>query len=139
MRDDLTPEDGAMSVLSPSGLLTLVQRLRDLRKLLRLSQTDVATQLGWHQTELSQLETGERVSPSFEKLVKLGQVYGLSPNDLALIAGFWDGPEPVLDSPYWDLIERTIRDFPPGDQEEVLRQVYHFVRGKLAVQKLKSQ
>jgi transcriptional regulator with XRE-family HTH domain len=42
---------------------------------------------------ISKMERGEVTSPSLKSIVVLGQIYHLSPNDMAEIFGFW---EPVV-------------------------------------------
>jgi transcriptional regulator with XRE-family HTH domain len=101
----------------------LGRRLRDLRQRLRLSQAEVAERIGWHQTNLSQLELGKLHWPQeLGTLVRLGRLYGLSPNDMAEMGGWVSSAQgKLLHNPYWQLLQSLVNNLPEGDQEFLLR------------------
>jgi transcriptional regulator with XRE-family HTH domain len=43
--------------------------------------------------QIGHLENGDRDRPSMRDLVLLGKVYGVTPNELAILFGYWQGPE----------------------------------------------
>jgi transcriptional regulator with XRE-family HTH domain len=65
--------------------------LRGLRRRARLSQEELAFRAALHRTQVSLLETGQRL-PRCETLVKLAGALGATPNDL-LSGIVW---EPVI-------------------------------------------
>jgi transcriptional regulator with XRE-family HTH domain len=63
--------------------------LRLVRESLELKQEEVAAKAGVSQTQVSRLERGTLKKPPMEDLVKIGQVLGLTPNEIATLAGWW--------------------------------------------------
>jgi transcriptional regulator with XRE-family HTH domain len=55
---------------------TLKNRLRAAREDARMRQTDVARAMGWPQSQVSKIETGEFRRPRFEDVVRLARLYG---------------------------------------------------------------
>jgi transcriptional regulator with XRE-family HTH domain len=115
------------------SLSALGTRLRELRRALNLSQAQVAEQIGWHQTEVSALENGRQVSPTMETLVRLGSVYGLSPNELAELAGWWTGPPASPLDFYWSLIAEAATPLPDDRKHALLTRLANLARAERRV------
>lgn len=73
-------------------------------KLLRHSRTQeqIAEMLGMHWQSYRRLETGEVKNPTLEDVVNIGLIYGLTPNQMAALAGIWEVTE---DPPHPDVRE----------------------------------
>jgi transcriptional regulator with XRE-family HTH domain len=111
------------------ALKTLGSSLKDLRKLHHLSQQEVADKLGIAQTELSQLELGKVRNPSLIKLATLGRIYGVTPTDLAVLAGIWERGEQDND-PHWSLLRDVVRSVPLRYREDLLERIYQFAQSQ---------
>jgi transcriptional regulator with XRE-family HTH domain len=128
------------SVKKVMGLEELGPRLRERRKALGLSQRDVAEQVTLHQSEISDIEAGDRVPPRMDKLVELGQFYGLSPNDLAEMAGWWVGTNEPRNNPYWELAGEILSSLPSERQNALLQQFVNMLKTeRLAQRSIKSR
>jgi transcriptional regulator with XRE-family HTH domain len=103
--------------------------LRDKRQALRLSQKEVADQVGWHQTEISALEGGRQVTLDMSKLVKLGRVYGVTPNEISEAAGWFVGPPSSPMDFYWSLIHEAVDGLPPDQYHTIMSQLANIARG----------
>lgn len=58
-----------------------MESIRDLRKAKGLTQKQLAKLIDVTESQVSQIETGKR-NPSFETLLKLGEVFGCSVDDI---------------------------------------------------------
>jgi transcriptional regulator with XRE-family HTH domain len=65
--------------------------LRRQRRLLRLSQAEVATICGLTQRQISRYANNTVAGPDAANILRMGTVYGLSPNQVATLGGWWSG------------------------------------------------
>lgn len=105
----------------------LGRRLRVLREASNLSQVDLSKETGVSQNYISSLEMGKTASPSMEILCILGKRLGMTPNDIALVAGWWTAPrrDGKLPSDVEWSIDR-LQELPKGERamvSGVLRQM----------------
>lgn len=101
-------------------LADLSRALRARRQALGLTQQQLADLIGWHQTEISELERGDHPNLRMDWLVRVGRVLGLSPNELASLAGWWDEP-PREDDPYLELFVEQLKALHEDRRVAVLR------------------
>lgn len=104
------------------SLATLGARLRERRKALGMSQAEVGKAIGWHQVELSELETGKKEHVRADVLARIGALYGIEPNDWAEYAGWWVGHNAPDGDPYWELLGEVLSGLETAHRETVLRQ-----------------
>lgn len=124
--------------MNQAGLVVLGKALRELRKLHHLSQQEVADRLGLQQTEVSQLELGQVKNPSLYRLCAFARLYGVTPTDLAVLAGWWDRREAEED-PHWSLLRDTIRTVPLQYREEVLERLLLYAKTQVYLFEAKEQ
>lgn len=67
--------------------VTFPQRLKDLRKAHKLTQTQLAEELEITQANISRYESGEH-GPDFETLIKLSEIFNVNLEELVFSAGF---------------------------------------------------
>jgi transcriptional regulator with XRE-family HTH domain len=82
--------------LSPEERVNLQQagaKLRKLRDARSLSGDQVGEMTGIGKQQVSNLELGKIGRPSMFHLVALGKLYNKTPNEIARMYGYWDGPE----------------------------------------------
>lgn len=70
--------------------VTFPQRLKDLRKAHKMTQAQLADELGITQANISRYEAGEH-GPDFETLIKLSEVFNVNLEELVFSAGFSKG------------------------------------------------
>jgi transcriptional regulator with XRE-family HTH domain len=88
--------------------------IRDRRKALGWSQTELAERMGWAQTYLSRVERGEVDVPQRATLEKLGGLLGLRLEEFYRAAGMLDGIEVVAGEPPAPPPEERDRAFDPA-------------------------
>lgn len=91
-------------------------KLKNLRKMKKLSQEEVSKVLNLSYSTLSRWENDTRI-PTYEDLFKLGQFYGVSVDYLS---------DPNEESFYWSLVKETV-SFEEGEgptKEDVIHKVY---------------
>lgn len=67
--------------------VTFPQRLKDLRKAHKMTQAQLADELGITQANISRYEAGEH-GPDFETLIKLSEIFSVNLEELVFSAGF---------------------------------------------------
>ena len=69
-------------------------KLRELRQARQWTQRDVEreTKGAVPSQQVSRIENGAVADPSMKDLVALGRIYGLTPNDVAELYGYWHAP-----------------------------------------------
>lgn len=67
--------------------VTFPQRLKDLRKAHKFTQSQLADKLGITQANISRYEVGEQ-GPDFETLINLSEIFSVSLEDLVFSAGY---------------------------------------------------
>jgi len=84
-----------------------------------LSQDDVRAKAGLgSQNLVSGLERDIPDKPAMEDLVKLGSVYGMTPNDIARLAGWWDSAESLKWDPALEDVQRGLAKLAPEKRRE---------------------
>lgn len=115
--------------------------MRERRNQLGITQAQAAQEVGWSQTEISELElVGEenpdrkeqaRANIRMDKLVQLGAIYGLTPNDIAATAGWYTGGNPDADDdPLWLVLEEMIMHLPEERRIALIRQFVALTRAE---------
>lgn len=98
----------------------LGNRLRSLREQGGLTQTLLANQTGVSQNYISALENGLVNSPDMEILCLLGSKLGLTPNDIATLAGWWSASqEPEIPQDLTWTINRLLK-LPTPEREPLV-------------------
>lgn len=84
----------------------LGHELRNFRRALQLTQGEVAKRIGVSQRVLSRWENNRVADLDGRTLIRLGTLYGLSPNAIARMAGWWapNRPEDAQSSPKWEYV-----------------------------------
>lgn len=69
-------------------------KLRELRQARQWTQRDVEreTKGAVPSQQVSRIENGAVADPSMKDLVALGRIYGLTPNEVAELYGYWRAP-----------------------------------------------
>src|SRR5947209_8594202 len=80
-----------MSRADPATLVALGAYVRERRKILGLTQTQLGQRLGWLQERISILEHGRYGLPSLPALTLLAEALGSEPADLLRAIGYHDG------------------------------------------------
>ncbi len=99
--------------------------LRLWRKAARLTQAEVTERSGVPQHQVSRLENGEVEKPPMEDLIKLASTYGVEPNEVARLAGWWvPSPRYTTEDPRWVYAQNYMAHTSEEDRERLLDEVY---------------
>ena len=107
------------------GKTSLASWLRLWRKASRLTQAQVTEKSGVPQHQVSRFENGEIDKPSMEELVRVASVYGIEPNELARLAGWWlPSPRYSSEDPRWVYAQNFLAHASDVDREKLLDELY---------------
>lgn len=102
-------------------------KLRELRHRRELSQRDVERMTGdiVPSQQVSRIEAGVIREPTMRDLVALGQVYGLSPNQVAALYGYWTPMQEPSGEPgdVASQLRNLLLTLPPREQEVLASRV----------------
>ena len=102
----------------------LGQMLARWRAASRLSQTEVAKRSGLVQHQISRLEHGQIERPAMEDIVRLIQIYGVSPNEVATIFG-WVPPKSFQSDDYrWQFVQDFLAHATDAQRDRLLQELY---------------
>lgn len=95
------------------------------RKAARLTQNEVTQRSGVPQYQVSRLENGEVEKPPMEDVVRLAAAYGVAPNEVARLAGWWTAsPRYTTEDPRWTYVQGFLARASDEDREKLLAEVY---------------
>jgi transcriptional regulator with XRE-family HTH domain len=120
------------------------QKLRELRHARQWTQRDVERETkGLVPTQqVSRIESGAVADPSMKDLVALGEVYGLTPNDVAAMFGYWHSDSGSAREITLHLSAQVASRLPPltpAIREMAARQVFLFLLGLQADEQTKAE
>lgn len=98
------------------------------------SQRTVSRETGIPQPTVSGLEAGRTADPLFGIIVKLARYYGVTPTDMAVMAGLWSEPDPEENSQLTHEAQIVVRDIVWQLQQESIGDQRYFaghLRGTL--------
>lgn len=105
--------------------------LAHMRQSLNMSLQDVEDATGIRRTHVHQFEIGKVTEPKVAFIFALGQLYGLTPNDIAAQLGLDVGTQDVPSDPDMDArvvaLVRRLRDLPPDLADRALDMMYSTV------------
>lgn len=103
----------------------LGQYLQKWREAARLTQAQVSEKTGIVQHQISRLEHGARERPSFQDVVKIVAVYGVTPNEAAQVAYGWIPPARYQSEDYrWRFVQDFLTKANEAQKERFLQEMY---------------
>jgi len=127
---DRTPLDR----YSAGRLLLRLREERELTQAQAAAQVERRAGIRFPAQEISRLEGGGTLTPSMESLVALGDIYGLTPNDVAAAYGYW---EPTVAAPAdagaeWAQLGNRLRRLDAAAQARLLAAIDTLLLGEQA-------
>ncbi len=95
------------------------------RKASRLTQAQVAEKSGIPTHQISRFETDALGKVPAEDLIRVAAVYGITPNEVARIAGWWVPPKTYeAVDPRWATLQNFLATAPEEEREQLLDTIY---------------
>lgn len=108
----------------------LGEAFRRYRNAACLTQNELAAKTGMSQKKYSRIEAGEIQDPGLADVVRIGTVFGLTPDTLAELAGLW---APMVRRPIqderWAAINTFMHEAPAAKRKRFLDVGYGIVMG----------
>jgi transcriptional regulator with XRE-family HTH domain len=107
----------------------LGKRIRELRQIAGLSQSELADRIGVHSSYIGHLETGRIKLPSQDILLKMAKVLDASSEDLLRAAGYLPPEAPNLDlaDPKLRFYLSSLGDLPEEDRQLIIEIIRQFL------------
>lgn len=100
-------------------------RIRVMREERHLTQTELGKKAGVSTQAVSRLELGTIGKPDMATLVKIGRVFGMTPNEIAELYGYWVSMDE--DQERLDRLRARVNALPPEPRESLLKWIEQLV------------